>query len=316
MRQLLPPGWILPQGLDSNLGKLLLGVSGELERLTGRTCDLIEEADPRTAAETLSDWERIWGLPSGCGTPPDTVEGRRAALLARVLASNGSSPLVLEQIARAFGGTVTVHRHRPTQFGTWELGPCEFGPAETRFLVTIDFGLRPVRRFEFGLSQFGWDPFSWVDGNSGAECALTEAAPAHVRLLFTYQGQDAAVVLWLPIERTPGVFWWIPREAAGIAVRVGGGDGLRIPVVDGTIPVGSAGGGDIQIPLQPHGSNWLLAIGMANGEQIQVHVEHDHLDFEGGSETTLYLDDSGDQISVGMADGSIMKVNLRGRSDG
>lgn len=109
--QLLPNGfaWAIKQ--DPFFLALLRGLSREAARVEGRAIDLIAEADPRTTTELLSDWERVYALPEKCGTPPATIEGRRAALHAKMSArSVGNVPFFLELAANLGFPDAQVHR--------------------------------------------------------------------------------------------------------------------------------------------------------------------------------------------------------------
>src|SRR5688572_18767517 len=75
MKQLLPPGRIWRLDPDSTLSKVLLACGDELERVSGRVADLLEEADPRTTSELLEDFERMLEL---------TADGTEAERRARV----------------------------------------------------------------------------------------------------------------------------------------------------------------------------------------------------------------------------------------
>lgn len=59
----------------------------ELSRVDVRARALQRELDPAQTFEMLSDWEECYGLPE-CSTP-DTIEGRQAALQAKLLAQTG-----------------------------------------------------------------------------------------------------------------------------------------------------------------------------------------------------------------------------------
>lgn len=82
MLALLPPGrlWrLIPQ---SWLWKFFLGCAEELGRLDARTVDLLDEADPSTADETLPEYEEDLDLPSD-GTKDEREARVVAALVAR-----------------------------------------------------------------------------------------------------------------------------------------------------------------------------------------------------------------------------------------
>ena len=73
------------------LSLLLLGVAQEFVRLEDRALTLVDEADPRTTTEMLSDWETTAGLPDPCHGLGATVEARRAELVARLTALGSCS---------------------------------------------------------------------------------------------------------------------------------------------------------------------------------------------------------------------------------
>lgn len=64
--------------------KLLRSPAHELARIEQRARDLIEETDPLTANELLSELERQWGLPEECGNPPVTLADRQQALYTKM----------------------------------------------------------------------------------------------------------------------------------------------------------------------------------------------------------------------------------------
>ena len=76
MTALLPPGklWRL---LSSTLEGLMLGCADELARIHARVGDLLNEMDPATASELLSDYEAELEL-----VPATTVDERRANIVA------------------------------------------------------------------------------------------------------------------------------------------------------------------------------------------------------------------------------------------
>lgn len=91
-KQGLPRGAFWQRAIDSVATMLDTGLVQEFERIDLRIADLVNnEMDPRTTTEMLEDWERNFGLPDPCTEPPTTIEGRRQALTARVIARGGWS---------------------------------------------------------------------------------------------------------------------------------------------------------------------------------------------------------------------------------
>jgi uncharacterized protein YmfQ (DUF2313 family) len=79
LQALLPTGAAWPRDEDAQLSLLMHGLGGELARAHNRALDLLEEADPHTAAEMLVDWERVVGLPDPCIPLPTDGDARRQA---------------------------------------------------------------------------------------------------------------------------------------------------------------------------------------------------------------------------------------------
>lgn len=109
LKALLPRGLLFFREANSGLSKLLSGIADELARVDGRATDLIEEFDPRTATETLDDWERFLGLPDEDITSiPGTDEERRLAITAKLIRRGGQTPAYFIGLAAACGYTVTI----------------------------------------------------------------------------------------------------------------------------------------------------------------------------------------------------------------
>jgi uncharacterized protein YmfQ (DUF2313 family) len=103
LHALLPKGAAWPRRLTTVWSGLLSGLAEELARVDGRGLDLIEEALPDTTLEMLSDWERVMGLPDECLPRDDSVESRRAAVLAKLIAQGGQSRAYFIGLAASLG---------------------------------------------------------------------------------------------------------------------------------------------------------------------------------------------------------------------
>ncbi|MCX7071224.1 MAG: DUF2313 domain-containing protein [Gammaproteobacteria bacterium] len=163
---LLPLGNAWRAGPDTLLGRLLLALGTELARVHARANTLRLEADPRSTIELLSEWEAIAGLPDPCVNVAQTVDQRRAALVARLVGTGGASRAYFISVAAAYGYTVTVEE--PASH-TWRLRSAE---------------VVGVTRFRAGLSTAG-DPLASF-GNEAFECLFNRIKPAHTALLFAY----------------------------------------------------------------------------------------------------------------------------------
>ncbi len=109
LKQLLPRGklWLLEQ--SSYLSGLMLAIGDELARIEQRGADLIEESDPRTASETLYDWERVLGIPNDqIPEIPATDEERRLAITQMLVRQGGQHEAFYVALALACGYAITI----------------------------------------------------------------------------------------------------------------------------------------------------------------------------------------------------------------
>jgi hypothetical protein len=96
---LLPPGKLWRLYADSLLGKLFLACGDELERVDVRAADLMNEADPTTATETLPEYEAMLEFEAA-----GTTAERRARIVSQLIAQQGYRPADLQStLARLLG---------------------------------------------------------------------------------------------------------------------------------------------------------------------------------------------------------------------
>lgn len=167
LKALLPGGPAWNREVTGKLRKLLAGIADELVRLDARIDDLLDEMDPRTATETLDQWEAMLGLPDPCAPVPTTTEDRRAAIIGQLLRPVSGTKAFFISLAAAMGYDVTI-----IEGGTdlTEFGPAEFG---------AEFGT--------GNVQFQWNVFG-VSGpiDDMIECLFERYAPAHTTVRFNW----------------------------------------------------------------------------------------------------------------------------------
>ena len=108
LRALLPPGALFEVEPGSVLSRLLEGAADELVRVGQRGADLINESDPRTATETLAEWERTLSLPDEYVTEiPATTEGRRVAVTQKLASRGGQNLEFFTLLCEACGYPLT-----------------------------------------------------------------------------------------------------------------------------------------------------------------------------------------------------------------
>ena len=144
LQALLPQGRIWPRDAEATLSKLLATWALELARVDARADDLMDEVDPSTTLELLSDFERVCGLPDKCSFGDETLEQRRGEVLAKLTSRGGQTPAYFIGLAAQLGYTVEIEEFRPFRAGSragerayaTDLGPClagECAPGEFQF---------------------------------------------------------------------------------------------------------------------------------------------------------------------------------------
>jgi uncharacterized protein YmfQ (DUF2313 family) len=184
LQGLLPPGPAWPKDANAGITRMLHGLADELARVDGRAMQLLEEADPRTTAELLADWERVAGLPDACAVAlggTQTTAQRRAALLTRLTTVGGQSPAYFIGLAAALGYAITItefHEHTVEDDVEHPL----YGAA-WNFAWQVNAALDTVNALT--VEDTVGDPLAWW-GNELLECVTKRLAPAHTLVLFSY----------------------------------------------------------------------------------------------------------------------------------
>lgn len=202
LRNLLPLGLAWPRQPDLKRDELLEAEAVELSRVDTRVADLLREADPRQALETLGDWERVAGLPDSCVVATSiTIQERRQRLVQKLTSTGGQSIGYFADIAENMGYPVEIKEFRPFVCGLSECGLVEEeSPAGSTLvfgltdLLTIRYYwavevLEPrVTWFRVSASELGKDPFAKIDIAADLECVINKLKPAHTNLVFSYEG--------------------------------------------------------------------------------------------------------------------------------
>ena len=168
LKALLAQGLAWTRDHGTNMHKVLGGIAAEAARIHDRADDLMAEMDPSQTTELLLEWEAVWGLPDPCTGQLETLQERRAALLARIKSVGGQSPGFFIRLAASLGYTITIDENVGGDPTVWRVN----APETT------------VRWFRAGQSRAGEQVRSW--GNALLECAIIEVNPAHLTVLFAY----------------------------------------------------------------------------------------------------------------------------------
>lgn len=184
LKALLPPGQAFPRDPGTTLHNLLDGMAIELARVDQRGATLPVEANPATTNELLTDWERVAGLPDKCsGELEGTVQGRRNALLAKLVSTGGQSIPYFIEVAAALGFTVTITEFRPFRAGLSVAGDA-LTNGDWQFAWQVNGPEVTVVSFRAGLSAAGEALRTW--GYGPLECKVRQLAPAHTIPIFAY----------------------------------------------------------------------------------------------------------------------------------
>jgi uncharacterized protein YmfQ (DUF2313 family) len=161
MADLLPVGAVWPRDARSVQQRTIAGLAVEYARVYTRDCDLLNESYPCNSLETLTDWERVLGLPDPCTGLLDTIQQRRAAICAKMAVVGSATLQSVEDYLNDLGYDVEV----------------EEGPGRFDFTVWTA-GTTPVW-FRAGNSVSGEPIRVW--GNLLLECGIEYIKPAHTR---------------------------------------------------------------------------------------------------------------------------------------
>lgn len=181
LQALLPPGPAWGREQTAVLTRLLDAWAAEFGRLHGRVGSLMAEAEPRSTAEMLGDWERCLALPDACSTSASSFAERRAAVVAKLVGIGGQSPAYYIALAASLGYAITITEFRPHSVDddveypitgeawahTWQVNAAQ---DTVRDLLVTDDVAMPLA----------------VWGNALLECAISRTKPAHSIVLFAY----------------------------------------------------------------------------------------------------------------------------------
>lgn len=107
LKLLLPPGRVWNLEPDSIITKTLQALAEELARVDGRGVDLINESDPRTANETIADWEKMLSIPDDrILVIPATLAERQIAVTQKYVSRGGQNYAFFEQLCALCGYTL------------------------------------------------------------------------------------------------------------------------------------------------------------------------------------------------------------------
>lgn len=187
LQGLLPPGEAWTREADSILGRVLAAAGDGLARAHGRALDLLDERDPRSTTELLTDWERVAGLPDECAPDDLTTAERREQLHSRLAGTGGQTVAYLKSVAADLGFDVEIRDDFPVATArSLKAGDALYGPA-WGYALRVTAPSQSIRVFQAGRNAAG-DPLRVWGREALMECVIRRDAPAHSPLYFQYEG--------------------------------------------------------------------------------------------------------------------------------
>jgi uncharacterized protein YmfQ (DUF2313 family) len=164
-QNLLPRGRAWPRDPDAIMSGVMEAMGATYERSGGSAGAIPADVSPASTTNFVVEWEETLGLPDPCTVANPTLSQRKAAILAKFIASGGQTKDYYIAVAKALGFTITIEETDPY---TW--------------VVTAP-GVAVIP-FRLGVNVVG-DPF-WTLNTTELECRLRAIMPAHTVLIFQY----------------------------------------------------------------------------------------------------------------------------------
>lgn len=181
---LLPPGPAWDEDFEPFHGQLLGAFGDGLAGVHERADALRRELDPQRPYELLARWEGLAGLPDKCaGTLEQTLQGRRQALVSKLLGLGGQSAAYFIAVAAALGYAVTITTYRPFRAGASVAGEALTNGAWV-YAWRVNAAEVTAIPFRAGASVAGEPLKVW--GNDTLECKINQLKPAHTVAQFAY----------------------------------------------------------------------------------------------------------------------------------
>jgi len=180
----LPEGdvWQNKYDLETDLGKLLLGLATEYFRVSLLIEDTMREVDVNQTNQLIREWQVSVGIPDDCLDAGGTLEEQRRNILLKLTNFGGiQTAQDFVDLAALFGFTAIVSNG--TQRGVFPmLFPIRFFDNRKTAVHTIIVDLEG-RRDVFPLSF----PIPFTSNITGLiECLFLELRPANCQIIFEY----------------------------------------------------------------------------------------------------------------------------------
>lgn len=188
--KLLPSGQAWPKERGTTLERACNGLSQYWGFVDGRAADLLErESDPRQTVELLPEWETAWGLPDPCLPSATSIAERQRLLVLYMTYLGGQSRQYFIDLMAWLGYEIEIEEFAPFMAGISQVGDTRpapdknyrwyIGPAEQRFVWTVNYGQIGVTWFRAASGQAGVDHHVEFSVPDEMQCLLDRWKPAH-----------------------------------------------------------------------------------------------------------------------------------------
>jgi uncharacterized protein YmfQ (DUF2313 family) len=181
---LFPPGLAFARSVGTVLYNLCHALAQEPARLHERALAIIEEADPTTTKELLSDWERVLALPEVGVSTGGTFQQRRNDVVSKWTMRGGQAKQKFIERAQKQGFTITIDEFRPFRTGMSRCGDRLYSRT-WRHAFRVNAPSVTLSVFRAGSSRCGERLRNWGD-EARLEAAIRKKAASHLIPIFSY----------------------------------------------------------------------------------------------------------------------------------
>ena len=197
IQALMPRGAAWPTDREAVQTAVLAALARAFAQEDQAAVDLLADAFPATAGGLLPEWEATLGLPDPCEGADQTLQQRRAQVVARLAGQGGQSVPYLQKVAADLGYPgVAIQEFAPARAGCSSAGdPC----CDDRWLDVFQVTVPTLRVFwaSAGVSAAG-EPLWAIETNS-IMCVIDALKPAHTLALYatlnSLETEDAVTLI-------------------------------------------------------------------------------------------------------------------------
>lgn len=184
IHKLLPSGKAWNKEENSNLDKLVQGISEEFVRIDKRGNELIVELDPTRSTELLPNWETLLGLPDASFGEPDSAQERRNLVVLKLSLRGGQSRQYFIDLIKKLGFDIEIQEFHPFRAGGSSAGDALNQDDNWRHTWGVKMLQAAVFYFRAGESSAGDSLASYR--NSVVTGIINKLKPAHTHVIFSF----------------------------------------------------------------------------------------------------------------------------------